>query len=81
MDILTLKMIVVMTLVGKSSGKPKHGCPFCSAATPYLERGHLYTLGDLLDLHQVGGYIFFNLILFNNKLGQHQSQTPFSSAF
>lgn len=50
----SLKLIVlVMILVGKSAGKPFHGCPFCSASTPYMENGQLYTLGDLLDLHQV----------------------------
>ena len=49
-----------MLLVGKSSGKPKYGCPFCSASVPYLEDGQLYTLGDLLHLHQV---LSFNELL------------------
>ena len=48
----------VIALVGKSQGKPKYGCPFCSAHTPYKEDGELYTLGDLMDLHQVIGYGF-----------------------
>ena len=42
-----------MMLTGKSSGSPKHGCPFYSASTPYKKDGVLYTMGDLLDLHQV----------------------------
>ena len=34
----SLKLIVlVMILVGKSAGKPFHGCPFCSASTPYVD--------------------------------------------
>ena len=37
-----------MILCGKSSGKPKFGCPYCSASTPYLDDGTLYTLADLL---------------------------------
>ena len=45
-----IKMLMIM--VGKSSGSPKHGCPFCSACSPYLENGTLYTLADLLDFHQ-----------------------------
>ena len=44
---------LVMILTGKSPGKPSHGCPFCSARTPYLENGDLYKLGDLISLHQV----------------------------
>ena len=32
---------MLMTLVGKSAGKPKFGCPFCSACTPYTENGNL----------------------------------------
>ena len=42
-----------MILVGKSLGSPKFGCPFCSACTPYLEDGELYTLADLLELNKV----------------------------
>lgn len=42
-----------MTLEGKSSGNPKFGCFLCSASFPYLEDGKLYTLRDLLELHQV----------------------------
>ena len=34
-------------------GKPKFGCPFCSACTPYLSDGDLYCLGDLIQLNQV----------------------------
>ena len=45
--------------VGKSSGKPKFGCPFCSSCSPYLEEGELYTLGDLIQLHQV---FFLNIL-------------------
>ena len=41
-----------MICVGKSSGKPKFGCPYCSACTPYLEEGILYTLEDIINLHQ-----------------------------
>ena len=44
---------LVMILVGKSPGKPKFGCPMCSAFTPYTEDGTLYKLSDLLDLHEV----------------------------
>ena len=32
---------MLMILVGKSGGKPKFGCPFCSASTPYLDDGVL----------------------------------------
>ena len=39
-------------LVGKASGNPKHGCPFCNAAFPYLEVGELYCVHDLLELNQ-----------------------------
>ena len=45
-----LKMYMLLT--GKSLGKPKFGCPFCSACTPYLEDGELYYLKDLLALHK-----------------------------
>ena len=47
------KYFLVMILVGKASGKPKFGCPFCSAFTPFLERGDLYTLQDLIKLNEV----------------------------
>ena len=57
-ELILDKNNLVMTLVGKSGGKPKHGCPFCSASTPYSEKGHLYTLGDLLELHQVKHYFY-----------------------
>ena len=57
-------IVLVMILVGKSAGKPFHGCPFCSASTPYMENGQLYTLGDLLDLHQVQKYLFFGRLIF-----------------
>ena len=43
---------LVMILMGKSSGKPKFGCPFCSAAQPFKEKGQLYTLSRLVELHQ-----------------------------
>ena len=42
-----------MICVGKSLGKPKHGCPLCSASVPYTQPGELYTLSDLIQLHQV----------------------------
>ena len=42
-----------MILVGKLGGSPKLGCPFCSASTPYKTDGTLYTLQQLLDLHEV----------------------------
>ena len=45
-----LKMYMLLT--GKSFDKPKFGCPFCSACTPYLEDGELYYLKDLLELHK-----------------------------
>ena len=48
-----------MSLVGKSGGKPNYGCPFCSARNPYKENGNLYTLGDLIELHQVRLYLDF----------------------
>ena len=45
-----LKLLLI--LVGKPGGKPKFGCPFCSACTPYEKNGELYCLNDLLELHQ-----------------------------
>ena len=42
-----------MILAGKSGGKPKYGCPFCSSCTPYEEDGELYCVQDLLELHRV----------------------------
>ena len=40
-------------LVGKSSGQPKFGCPFCNTGSPYaLGDYELYSLGDLEDWHQ-----------------------------
>ena len=56
----TLFIFTVMILTGKSGGKPKYGCPFCSASTPYLANEELYCLGDLLELHKVK-LIFKNL--------------------
>ena len=47
------KDISVLILVGKSLGKPTFGCPFCSARIPFTEDGVLYTLADLLALHEV----------------------------
>ena len=55
-----LECFTVMMLTGKSSGSPKHGCPFCSASSPYVKDGVLYTMGDLLGLHQVK-HIFINI--------------------
>ena len=47
-----VNFVAVLCLVGKApSGK--HGCPFCSASSPYTDDGELYTLGNLLDLHRV----------------------------
>jgi hypothetical protein len=46
---------MLLILLGKSEGKPKFGCPFCSASTPYLDDGVLYTLSDLISLHD--GYL------------------------
>ena len=41
-------------LVGKASGQPKFGCPFCNTGMPYnKEEYDLYTLGDLEDWHEV----------------------------
>ena len=53
--------LLVMILAGKSSGKPKYGCPFCSACTPYKTDGSLYTLANLLEHHQVNiaNYYFY----------------------
>ena len=42
-----------MILSGKSLGKPTFGCPFCSARIPFTLDGELYTLADLLALHEV----------------------------
>ena len=47
-----------MILAGKSGGKPKFGCPYCSSSTPYTTDGALYTLGQLLELHEVFQLIF-----------------------
>jgi hypothetical protein len=47
-----------MILTGKSGGKPTFGCPFCSASSPYMQDGELYTLGDLLELYKVVKYNF-----------------------
>ena len=44
-----LKLLMIM--VGKSGGRPKFGCPFCSASVPYQSEGELYSLHDLMDLH------------------------------
>ena len=52
-----------MICAGKSNGNPKHGCPFCSASSPYLSNGDLYTLGDLFTLHKV--YVFICSISIN----------------
>ena len=43
---------LVMILVGKSGGKPKFGCPFCSSAQPFKEQGILYTVARLVELHE-----------------------------
>ena len=40
-------------LTGKSGGASKFGCPYCSASAPYQADGTLYTLGQLLELHEV----------------------------
>ena len=45
--------LLVMILAGKSGGKPKFGCPYCSSSIPYTTDGALYTLGRLLELHEV----------------------------
>ena len=42
----------MLCLIGKSSSG-KHGCPFCSAASPYEEKGVIYRLSDLLELNKV----------------------------
>ena len=50
-------------LVGKASGQPKFGCPFCDTGTPYsFGEYELYTLGDLEDWHEVW-WIFHKQIL------------------
>ena len=43
----------VSILTGKSGGAIKFGCPYCSASAPYQADGTLYTLGQLLELHEV----------------------------
>ena len=55
-----------MILVGKAAGKPKYGCPFCSASTPYTDNCDLYTLQDLLNLHQVSFKLVYTLQLNTN---------------
>ena len=45
-----IKMLRI--LVGKSSGSPKCGCPFCTSCSPYLEDGDLYSIEDIYRLHQ-----------------------------
>ena len=42
---------MLMILVGKSGGKPKFGCPYCSACTPFDTNGVLYTIGRLIELN------------------------------
>ena len=59
-----------MILTGKSPGKPSHGCPFCSARTPYLENGDLYKLGDLISLHQVSQHKTRTKLIFRQKKPQ-----------
>ena len=63
---------LVMILSGKSSGKPKYGCPFCSAKTPYTSDGQLYTLAGLLSLYEVKTLFFLNnenpVFMFNQIL-------------
>ena len=50
---LTL-IFTVNCLVGKASGQPKFGCPFCNTGIPYDSEDYdLYTLGDLEDWHEV----------------------------
>ena len=44
-----LKLLVI--LVGKASGRPTFGCPFCSSQIPYTTKGDLYCLHDLQQLH------------------------------
>ena len=53
-----MEYFAVNCLVGKSSGQPKYGCPFCNTGTPYnkLEEYDLYTLGDLEDWNEVVHY-------------------------
>ena len=46
-------IISVNILAGKSSGKPTHGCPYCSASTPYKDDGVLYDKAQLMKLHEV----------------------------
>ena len=61
-------LILVNCLVGKSSGQPKFGCPFCDSGVPYkLEEYELYTLGDLEDWHEVG-YKYMGWGWLKNKL-------------
>ena len=59
---------LVNCLVGKASGQPKYGCPFCNTGSPYsLEDYELYTLGDLEDWHEVCCYIleYIQIILYS----------------
>lgn len=50
-----------MILVGKASGKPTYGCPFCSASSPSYLDGDLYCLGDLIELNKVRGNYYWLL--------------------
>ena len=55
-----LLIFPVNCLVGKASGQPKFGCPFCDTGSPYnLEDYELYSLGDLEDWHDVGSNIIW----------------------
>ena len=41
---------ILMIFVRKSSAKPKHGCPFCSAYSPYEENGTLSHLSHAMKM-------------------------------
>ena len=46
-----IKMLLL--IIGKPSGKPTCGCPFCNMASPYdSDTYQLYTLGDILRWHK-----------------------------
>lgn len=49
----TVDLKMAMCLVGKASGQPTYGCPYCDMAKPYQDQDYnLLTLGKLAELHE-----------------------------
>ena len=46
-------------------GKPKFNCPFCDGTAPFQGEHKLYTIGDLLYWHEVGGLKMIPQIMFD----------------